>query len=256
MPQDNATQSTITRGFIIAEAVVQAERPVSSAYLAELLDLPKATVHRICQQLESDGILQREPDGKRFLGGRRLRKVALATLSNTTLSAARHAILQQLSEEVDETCNLTALDGGEIIYLDRVESNWPYRIHLPVGSRLPIHCTATGKLFLAYMKAAQRKRLLSGTSLKAYTANTITDVSALETELQKIQNEGFGLDAGEYIDGMVSISAPVIDPGGQVSLALAVHAPATRRSLADLRQYLPALRHAAGRVAECEYTED
>ncbi|MGB0846704.1 MAG: IclR family transcriptional regulator [Thiolinea sp.] len=253
MAQDNSTQSTMMRGFLIAQKVVEAERPVSSAYLAEMLDLPKATVHRICQQLESDGILQREPDGKRFLGGRRLRKLALATLSNTTLSAARHAILQTLSETVGETCNLTALDGGEIIYLDRVESNWPYRIHLPVGSRLPIHCTATGKLFLAYMKPAQRNRLLNGLHLKAHTAQTITDADALVAELEKIVSDGFGLDNGEYIEGMVSISAPVIDPTGQVNLALAIHAPATRKSLTELRQYLPALRHAAGRVADCEY---
>lgn len=253
MTQDNPTQSTLTRGFIIAEAVVQAERPVSSAYLAEMLDLPKATVHRICQQLENDGILQREPDGKRFLGGRRLRSLALATLSNSTLSAARHAILQTLSEEVSETCNLTALDGDEIIYLDRVESNWPYRIHLPVGSRLPIHCTATGKLFLAHMKTTRRKRLCNGLSLKRYTAQTITDLTALEQELEKITQDGFSLDSGEYIEGMVSISVPVIAPDGQVTLALAIHAPETRKSLAELRQYLPALRYAAGKVAACEY---
>ena len=132
--KDGGTQSTLVRGFLIAEKIVQADRPLSSAFLAEELDLPKATVHRICQQLEEEGLLQREPGGKRFTGGRRLRGLAMSTLSNSVIGAHRHSILQALSREVGETCNLTVLDGNEIVYLDRVETNWAYRIHLPVGT--------------------------------------------------------------------------------------------------------------------------
>ena len=73
--KDGGTQSTLIRGFAIVERIVQADRPLSSAYLAEELDLPKATVHRICQQLEDEGLLQREPGGKRFTGGKRLRQL-------------------------------------------------------------------------------------------------------------------------------------------------------------------------------------
>lgn len=252
MSQENASQSTLLRGLAITEKVVQAERPVSSAYLAEVLDYPKASVHRICQQLESEGVLQREPDGKRFMGGKRLRALALATLSNATLSAARHMVLESLSEELQETCNLTALDGHEIVYLDRVESNWPYRIHLPVGSHLPLHCTATGKLFLAYMKPAQRRRMLKGLQLNVHTELTMTDVGALEVELDAIVENGYGFDRGEYLEGMIAIAVPVINLQGQAIMALAIHAPSARKSLDELRQYLPVLRRAAGLMAESE----
>lgn len=252
MAQENSPQSTMLRSLLIAEKVVQAERPVSSAYLAELLDLPKASVHRICQQLESEGILQREVGGKRFMGGRRLRALAIATLCNSTLAAARRVVLENLSEEIGETCNLTALDGHEIVYLDRVESNWPYRIHLPVGSHLPLYCTATGKLFLAYMKRAQRQRLLKSLQLKAHTDLTITTVTDLEAELDIITKNGFGLDAGEYLDGMVALAVPVISVQGQVVMALAIHAPSVRKSLDELQQYLPALRRAAALMVEDE----
>lgn len=250
MAQENSSQSTMLRSLAIAEKVVQAERPVSSAYLAEALDLPKASVHRICQQLESEGILQREAGGKRFVGGKRLRALAIATLCNSTLSAARRVVLENLSEEIGETCNLTALDGHEIVYLDRVESNWPYRIHLPVGSHLPLYCTATGKLFLAYMKPAQRRRILKSLPLKTHTQLTITSVTELEAELDKIVENGFGLDAGEYLEGMVALAVPVIDVQGQVVMALAIHAPSVRKSLDELRQYLPVLRRAAALMAE------
>ena len=256
LSRDGGTQSTLIRGFLIVEKIVQADRPLSSAYLAEELDLPKATVHRIAQQLEEEGLLQREPGGKRFTGGKRLRELAMATLSNAVLGAPRRAILKTLSEEVGETCNLTVLDGNEIVYLDRVETNWPYRIHLPVGSHLPLHCTATGKLFLANMKPAARRRLIDGLTLTRHTDQTITDPQALELQLQKIAEEGVGFDTGEYLEGMVAIAVPVIGEDNRMCFAIAIHAPSARKSLSELRQYLPVLRHAAARMAASECQED
>lgn len=254
--KENGTQSTLIRGFLIVEKVVQADRALSSAYLAEELDLPKATVHRICQQLEDEGLLQREPGGKRFTGGKRLRRIAMATLSNSVLSAHRRSILQALSQEVGETCNLTVLDGNEIVYLDRVETNWPYRIHLPVGSHLPLHCTATGKLFLANMKPAARRRLVNSLTLSRHTNLTITDSDALETQLRKIAEEGVGYDTGEFLEGLVALAVPVIGANNQVCFAIAIHAPAVRKSLDELRQYLPSLRRAAARMAASECNSD
>lgn len=252
--KNGGPQSTLTRGFLIVEKIVQAERPVSSAYIAEALGLPRATVHRIAQQLEQAGYLQREPGGKRFTGGRKLRCLAVATLSNSLISAHRTAILQALSDEIGETCNLTVLEGSEIFYLERIETNWPYRIHLPVGSRLPLYCTATGKLFLANMKPGTRRRLLGSITLVRHTDRTITDLPKLEQELEIIRQEGVGYDTGEYLDGMVSLAVPVIDQNNQMFSAIAVHAPAERKPLSELRQYLPALRRAAGKmaVAECD----
>lgn len=255
MSKETATQSTLIRGFTILEKIVQADRPLSSAYLAEELDLPKPTVHRIAQQLEDQGLLQREPGGKRFTGGRRLRDLALATLSNSVLGAHRHAILQALSEEVEETCNLTMLDGHQIVYLDRVETNWPYRIHLPIGSHLPLHCTAAGKLFLAYLPAAQRHRLIHSQPLKRHTELTITDPNILEKKLEEIATEGVGYDTGEYLEGMVALSIPVFGQHNQVCFSIAIHAPSVRKPLSELRQYLPALRKAAARLSQAECSE-
>jgi DNA-binding IclR family transcriptional regulator len=256
--KDGGTQSTLIRGFLIVEKIVQADRPVSSAFLAEELDLPKATVHRIAQQLEEEGLLQREPGGRRFTGGKRLRELAMTTLSNAVIGAPRRAILEALSQEVGETCNLTMLDGSEIVYLDRIETNWPYRIHLPVGSHLPLHCTATGKLFLANMRPAARRRLIDSLSLSRHTDLTITNAEQLEQQLDKIANEGVGYDTGEYLEGMIAIAVPVIGEDGQMCFAIAIHAPSARKSIDELRQYLPIMRRAAARMAalECSTSGD
>ena len=255
MSSDNTTQSTLIRGFMLLETIMKADKPLTSAYLAEDLDLPKATVHRIAQQLEEEGLLQREPYGKRFVGGLRLRKLATAVLSNSVMTAGRHMILQSLSENINETCNLTALDGNEIIYLDRVESNWPYRIHLPVGSHLPLHCTAAGKLFLANMNSSWQSRYLKAANLSKYTDKTITDIDELRTQLKQIAGEEVGFDRGEYLDGMVALAVPVKNERGDVCYSIAVHAPNARVSIDELKQHLPALTEAANKIAELECQE-
>lgn len=252
MSTNNTTQSTLIRGFLLLETIMKADKPLTSAYLAEDLDIPKATVHRIAQQLEEEGFLQREPNGKRFIGGLRLRSLATSVLSNSVITASRHMILQSLSETINETCNLTALDGHEIIYLDRVESNWPYRIHLPIGSHLPLHCTATGKLFLANINKTWRQQYLEGVNLKKHTDKTILNINVLKRELKEIGAENVGYDRGEYIDGMIALAVPIKNKTGKVCFAIAVHAPSARTSIDQLKKYLPELNAAATKIAEIE----
>ena len=130
---------TILRGLIMLEQVAQAKRPISAAEIIEKLGLPKPSVNRILSQLEEEGFLQREPVKKRYIPGPRAKEVVLAIMSNEDLGAARHSILQALSDEIGETCNCTILDGDRTVYFDRVEANWPYRIQLPI--RLFRRCT-------------------------------------------------------------------------------------------------------------------
>jgi DNA-binding IclR family transcriptional regulator len=250
------SSSALMRGFAVMERVVNAGQPISSADLAVQLELPKPTVHRIAQQLEEEGILQREPKGKRFMAAPRLRVFAMAVLSNSVLGAPRHAILQSLSEEIQETCNCTMIDGHDLVYFDRVETNWPYRINLPVGTRLPLHCTAGGKLFLANMKPAQRRRMIGMVPLKRHTDRTITDPELLEQELREIKVSGVGVDNEEYMRGLISLAVPVIDRSGRMCFAVAVHSPTARKTIDELRQYLPSLRRAAAALSASECSAD
>jgi IclR family acetate operon transcriptional repressor len=236
---------TILRGLALLEHVAQARRPIQATEIIESLGLPKPTVHRILSQLEEEGYLQREPVKKRYLPGPRARELVLSGMSNDALGAPRHSILQALSDEIEETCNCTMLDGDKTVYFDRVEANWPLRIQLPVGSRLPLHCTASGKLFLAHMKPRLRQRLITAAPLKRYTNRSITDPDLLLAEIKKIKSDGVGVDDEELMDGMVALAVPIFNASNEICFTLAVHAPKIRKSLDELRQYLPSLRNAA-----------
>lgn len=240
-----ADETPTIRLFSLLEAIASKDRLVSLQGLVETTGLPKPTVHRMLQQLEGAGLLQREGDGRHYGTAARLRRLAENLLQNDSHHGARHVVLRQLVEEIGESCNITALAGGEVVYLDRVETPAPLRFHLHPGSRVPAHCSASGKIFLAQMSAAQRHRLLANAPLERYTAATLTDLDQLELELKRVRRNGFALDDEEFLPGLLCAAVPVPSAGGRSHLCVAVQAPAIRLDAAKARQLLPALQRAA-----------
>jgi DNA-binding IclR family transcriptional regulator len=224
-------------------------RPLSLAELAQGLNLPKATVHRLCTQLLETGHLARDVDERNFSVGPTLRQLAFDTLNHGVLRGLRRSVLDALVREVGETSNFTTLDGARVLYLDRVEAQWPLRLTLDVGSHVPLHCTASGKLFLAMMPAAQRKALIDQLDFPRMTANTLTSAAALRAECALIVEQGYSSDREEFIAGLVAVAVPVRDAQGVTRAALAVHGPTGRFSLEAARAALPAMHAAAGRMA-------
>jgi DNA-binding IclR family transcriptional regulator len=157
----------------------------------------------------------------------------------------RRAILQRLTEEIGETCGIAVPNGAEMIYYDRVQTDWPLQIHLQVGSHTPSWCTASGKLYLSSLPKHRRQRLINELSLTRYTRNTIVDVDALETELQHIKTSRLGTDNEEFVDGMVACAVPVNNSSGTLCACLFTHAPVIRKSLDSLLGYTAQLQSAA-----------
>jgi DNA-binding IclR family transcriptional regulator len=150
LPNRRATRPPCACSALL-EVMAAKDQRYSLQGLVEETGLPKPTLHRMLQQLEGAGLLQREGDGRHYGIGTRLRRLAENLLLNDSLHGARHTVLRQLVEEIGESCNLTALSGSEVVYLDRVETAAPLRFYLHPGSRVPVHCSASGKIFLAQM---------------------------------------------------------------------------------------------------------
>ncbi|MDP9895961.1 DNA-binding IclR family transcriptional regulator [Variovorax boronicumulans] len=234
------------RLFGLLEVMAAKDQRYSLQGLVEETGLPKPTLHRMLQQLEGAGLLQREGDGRHYGIGTRLRRLSENLLFNDSLHGARHTVLRQLVEEIGESCNLTSLSGSEVVYLDRVETAAPLRFYLHPGSRVPVHCSASGKIFLSQMSAAQRRRLLSNAPLETYTPKTLTDPEALEKEVQRVRKDGFAIDNEEFLPGLLCIAALV--PSGDEApsnLCIAVQAPIMRLDAAKAKTLLPALQRAA-----------
>ena len=145
-------------------------RRSKSRNVIETLALPKATAYRLVDGLISSGYLAREPARKRLTVGSRLTDLAFGTMRASMRNSSRHALLRRLVHQVNETCNIGIMLNGEIVYLDRVEAeHWPLRLQFGAGSRVPLHCSAIGKLYLALAPAPRRRRLLQSLELRRYT---------------------------------------------------------------------------------------
>jgi DNA-binding IclR family transcriptional regulator len=243
-----ASGSAASRSLALLALLAAEGRALSLAELALRLALPKATTHRLCTQLLDGGYITRGMNEREFAVGPALRQLALDTLNHGTVRGLRHDVLAELVREVGETCNFTTLDGASVLYLDRVEAPWPWRLTLDVGAHVPLHCTASGKLFLALMPARKRRALIAGLGLTRMTERTIVTESALIAECKAIVERGYALDDEEFITGLVALAVPVPDAQGHVRAALAVHAPRARLSITAAQERLPAMRAAAERM--------
>lgn len=240
------------RLFALLELIASKDAFVSLTSLVEETAVPKPTLHRMLQQLESAGLLIRQSDGRHYGTGARLRRLAENLLMNATQHGARHAVLRSLVEELGESCNVTALSGNEVVYLDRVETAEPLRFYLHPGSRVPVHCSASGKMILSQLSPAQRRKLLAHAPLKRYTANTLTDLDALEQELTEIRRDGFAIDNEEFLPGLVCVAVLVPNDTGRSNLCVAAQAPVMRLTADKAVDLLPALRGAAQSIRQIE----
>ena len=237
------------KAFSVLEAVSANPAPTSMAGIIRVTGMTKPTAHRIVNLLIEIGFLER--DG---LGGGLIEGASLVALAHRTLRAAaprslRHSILQDLSDETEETSNYGILSGGEVIYLDRVEAKWPLGLRFDAGSRVPAHCTAIGKLLLSRLPEDEAAALLRTMPKSRYTENTLTNINALMKLLQNSRETGIGTDDQEFMHGVVCQAVPVITEDGKCIGGIAISAPEARMTLDEARAFVPQMKAAAANLA-------
>jgi DNA-binding IclR family transcriptional regulator len=250
MPDDQRETSanqipTNLRLLVLLEEVAKVGVPVTPAALKDRLGLPKPTLHRLFNTAEAEGFLQRDIDGRSYSPGPRLRRIAINTMSSQRIRTVRLSILRRLAAEIGETCNLAAPDRDGMTYLDRVETHWPLRIQLPIGSQVPFYCTASGKMHLSSLRPAQAERLLQAADFKPHGPRMFRSPKALLEEIAKVRKRGFATDNEEFMADMVAIAVPILDDQRRLVSTLSVHAPVQRQTLASLEQHLDRLQEAA-----------
>ena len=165
-----STGSSAERSLRLLALLADAGRPLSLADLGgaprRCRRAPRTASACSCSRA---AILARDADERLFGVGPALRRLAFSTLNHGVVRGLRHDVLAQLVETIGETCNFTTQDGTEVLYLDRVEAKWPLRLTLDVGSHVPLHCTASGKLFLAMMPADEREAVIERIALPRMT---------------------------------------------------------------------------------------
>lgn len=216
--------------------------------MARRLGLSKSAAHRLAHELELVGFLARDAEtGKYRLGLRLLQYGGLFQLQSELVREAL-PVLRALVHHTGETVHLAALEGGQVVYLVKLEG--PNSIAMPswVGWRNPAHCTAVGKALLAYQDTEVLDGIIAK-GLRRFTPNTIVEPEKLLADLHQVRREGIAFDREERRQGLRCVGAPVLMRSGDLAASISVAGPATRLTGARMAQLVRVVRDAADAIA-------
>lgn len=213
---------SVGRALEIIELLARENREMSLTEIAQAMGWPKSTVHGLLATLRTYEYMDQNSQNGCYRLGVRLFELGNVVGRSWNVRAMAVPAMQQLSNTLGEMVQLATEDKGEVLYLEKVDSLRMMRIVSEIGARLPMHCSGLGKVLLAYKKPAEVSWILSKKGLPPMTRRTITDPAKLARELEKIREQGYGVDDQEIMEGLRCVAAPIRDWDGTVRYALSV----------------------------------
>jgi len=195
--------------------------PLGVRAIAQALELPLGSTHRLLQDLASEAVVERTPEGEWELSYR-LAQIVGIQLERVQLPRLVRPILEQLASETREAAFLAVPSRDEIVYLDKVQTDLQLQLNVEAGTRRPMHCTGLGKAILAFLPEVQLEQYLAGSALRAFTPKTITDPMMLRLELERTRLRGYAVDHEEIILGVHCVAVPIFNHAGRPVGAISV----------------------------------
>lgn len=206
--------------------------------VAAQLKMAKSSTHDLMASLAKLGFLNKTEENRYRLGWR-LVTLSETLLATTELRKEAHPVMEDLATQYQETIHLAVLDDTQAVYVDKLEGRQAVRVELTsLGARLYAHCSALGKVLLAYSPEQEVKRIIQIAGLPRFTENTITDQEELLQNLIKIRKQGFAYDMEEILPDLCCVAAPIHNYTDQVIAAISMSIPAYRfkRSQTEFRE--------------------
>lgn len=213
---------SLARGLSILEILSQSQTGASITEVAEILGVDKGSASRLMSTLAKHGFSEKDPITRRYMLGPQIIRLSGVFLNRMSLHESAKPFLKQLMERTAECAHLAILAQGKVLYIDQVESPATLRVNAQVGTMAPLHCTALGKVFLAFSDAD------IPLTLESFTPKTITEPNELRLHLESIRVKGYALDNEEFDPCVCCIAVPVYGFRGKVVGAMGISGPASR----------------------------
>lgn len=240
---------SVERAVAILNAFSADEPELGVTELADRLTLHKSTVHRFLVNLESAGLVERDRHTSRYRLGLRIFELGGLVLQRMNLWDEALPFLEGLVRDSGETGHLAVLDGGEAVYIEKVEARRALRIPSAIGRGYPAHATSLGKILLAHLGEEAREAIIAERGLTRCTSMTITEPMRLRAELELIRTQGFAVDDEEYEEGLRCIGAPILGHTGQIVAAIGIGGPVTRITPQRVSELAELVMSAAGSLS-------
>lgn len=244
----SAPVGVLTKVLAIFELLDRSPGGLQLRSISEQTDLNKSTAYRFLSHLERAGYLVRDLTGA-YLIGPRLVRLGANSIYQATIRKVSHPVMEDLWRRTGETVNLGALDRGEVLYLDVLESPHTFRLSSQAGMRRPLHCTALGKALLAWLPPQSRDELLASCTFEKRAPHSIVSTAEMLAELGRIQRRGYAVDNEEVEPGASCVAAPIFDSSSLVAASISVSGPVTRMNRTRISDIVIDVKHAASEIS-------
>jgi IclR family transcriptional regulator, KDG regulon repressor len=212
------------------------------------LDIPKSSVSELMTSMALQGLVERIPPGRYRLGWRWFSVNQVLLDSNALIKEGR-SILHEMAERHGESCHLSVFERSEAVLIEKAQASLTTQILMSkVGTKLPLHASASGKLMLAFMQPADLEKAIPENGLMAYSPKTILSTEVLMRNIEGIRMTGVAVDNEEFVLGLSSIAAPVHNSHGKMIAALGFSMPAHRLA-EQLEQFMLITKQCASRLS-------
>lgn len=252
MEQRDRSKAQILKSLDMALHVLgsfNAERPERGVTdLAEEWGVSKASIYRVLVTLERHHYVLQNPATSRYRLGPRLIQLGQSVIAQLDLPGEARPYMEELRDQTMEEVHLAILDGGEAVYVAKIDGLHPIQVMSSIGSRSPAHCVSTGKVLLAYAGSGFVERLLAN-GLVCYTERTHASPSSLSRELEAVRRHGYAANWGEWRDNVRGVAAPIVDSTHQVIAAMGICGPAVRLTDEYIEKTIPIVTEVAARLS-------
>lgn len=226
---------SLTKGLRLIEALALSEQPRGITALAAELDFTKSNVHRFLATLQQLGYVRQNEADSTYELTSKIWELGSRVIGRVDLVKAARPAMARLAELTGETVHLSLLDGIDVIYVDKIESEHHIRAHTSVGARAPAFTMATGKAMLSYMDDGYLERFRP--HLKRYTSTTRTTIEELRADVELARRQGYAVvPHGEWREGIAACACAILDRSGAVAGAIGMSGPDSRIKRKELKQ--------------------
>ena len=218
---------SVERAIRILQCFTKAKPELRLKDITEELDLNKSTVHGLLNTLKQHGLLQQDEETQKYRLGWAVLEMGNCLLSSIDIRNVASPFIKELCAQTGETVHLVVLEGKDVVYIDKQESNQSIRLFTSIGTRYPAYATGVGKAILAYKPPESLMQHLPDT-LVQLTPTTMTNHEEMSESLAQVRRAGYAVDNEENLAGLSCVAAPIFDHTNKVAAAISVAGPSTR----------------------------
>ncbi len=241
---------TLDRTLDIIELLATCSQGMGVTEIGQQLQLHKSTVHRLINALAHRGYIEKDQRTGLYKIGLKFIEISSLYLHQLELKTEAVPMMRRLAEITGQVTHLAILDETDVVYIEKVDVVQSLRLYSHIGRRIPVYCSALGKVLLSGQSSLRQKQILQSINYIPYTENTIQDPEALFSELQKTSQRGWAVDDEEHEAGIRCIAAPVRDFTRKVIAALSISGDKNTLTAEQDEKFSAMVIEAAGAISK------